>query len=189
MKGVSLLDHAAALYRRFLDGDNEAFSQIMMEYRPPLIFFIHRYIKDLDMAEDIAIDVFCQVLLHPKRYHFKTSLKTYLFMIAKSRAIDYLRKQNRFRFVDMESVEGELVESKSLEEIVLENQIKKEVHKALFQLPEEMRVAVHLIYFEDLSYKDAAAIMKKTTKQIDNLLFRAKKLLKEILGEEGKKLL
>ena len=49
-----------------------------------------------------------------------------------------------------------------------------------------MRIAVHLVYFEELSYEEAAKIMNKNAKQIDNLLYRAKNTLRATLGEKGK---
>ena len=48
-----------------------------------------------------------------------------------------------------------------------------------------MRTAVHLIYFEDMTYEEAARILKKNRKQVDNLLYRAKKELRAILGKDG----
>ena len=47
-----------------------------------------------------------------------------------------------------------------------------------------MRLAVHLVYFEELSYEEAARVMKKSKKQIDNLLYRAKSFLRSELGKE-----
>ena len=44
---------------------------------------------------------------------------------------------------------------------------------------------MHLVYFEEYSYEDAARIMKKNRKQIDNLLYRAKNTLRDMIGEEG----
>ena len=52
------------------------------------------------------------------------------------------------------------------------------------QLTDDMRAAVHLVYFEQLSYEDAANVMKKNKKQVDNLLYRAKSTLRTILTEE-----
>jgi RNA polymerase sigma-70 factor (ECF subfamily) len=72
-----------------------------------------------------------------------------------------------------------------LEELVLTDERKRAVNGALAQLPEQMRTAVHLIYFEDLSYEEAARVMKKNRKQVDNLLYRAKKELRIILGKDG----
>ena len=48
-----------------------------------------------------------------------------------------------------------------------------------------MKEAICLVYLEELSYDETSKIMKKNKKQIDNLLYRAKKQLKEILEKEG----
>ncbi|MBR3838004.1 MAG: RNA polymerase sigma factor [Clostridia bacterium] len=183
------MDRGEELYRRYLEGEEGAFDQIMAEYRYRLIFFIHEIIRDADAAEDVAMDVFCYLLMHPKRYRFGTKLSTYLFMLAKSRAIDYLRHRDRFQWVSTEDETVELTNEKTLEETVLENEIKRTVHSALIHLPNEMRQVVHLVYFENRSYKDTALIMKKSPKQIDNLLFRAKEKLRNVLGKEGEELL
>ena len=61
--------------------------------------------------------------------------------------------------------------------------------EALGKLPANLSVAIHLIYFDGLSYEEAARIMGKNKKQIDNLLYRAKKELRDKLGEEGERLL
>ncbi len=61
--------------------------------------------------------------------------------------------------------------------------------EALGKLPANLSVAIHLIYFDGLSYEEAARVMGKNKKQIDNLLYRAKKALRELLGEEGKELI
>ena len=63
-----------------------------------------------------------------------------------------------------------------------------ELHRRIDETLEQ-RLAVHLIYFEELSYEEAARVMKKNSKQVDNLLYRAKKTLRDILGEEGEQLL
>ena len=62
---------------------------------------------------------------------------------------------------------------------------KRRVHGAISQLSEDMQVVIHLIYFEDMTYDQAAKVMKKNRKQIDNLLYRAKKELRTILGKDG----
>lgn len=51
-----------------------------------------------------------------------------------------------------------------------------------------MRTAVYLVYIDGMSYGETAKIMKKNTKQIDNLLYRAKAELRSALGKEGKDL-
>ena len=182
------MDNGASSYRRFLDGDEDAFDEILKEYRNGLIFFINRYVQNADVAEDIAIDVFVQLLVHRHRYNFKTSLKTYLYMMGRSRALDYLRRKKRFRMVELSEAEAEIADE-SLERTVIDNERKQLVNEAVWKLPDEMRVAVHLVYFENLTYEEAAKVMKKNRKQVDNLLYRAKGMLREIIGEEGRQLI
>ena len=68
---------------------------------------------------------------------------------------------------------------------MLADEEKRLLNAALARLPEEMRAAVHLVYFEGLSYEEAAKVLKKDKKRIDNLLYRAKGILREQLGKEG----
>ena len=77
-------------YRLFLGGDEDAFDRIMCEYFDGLIFFINRYVNDPHTAEDIAIDVFAYIAENRRKYNFKVSLKTYIYMIGKSRALNLI---------------------------------------------------------------------------------------------------
>ena len=173
------------MFRRYLDGDQTAFAEIIEAYRDPVTFFIQRYVHDICTAEDLAADIFMQLVVHPQKYNFKSSLKTYLFVLARSRALDYLRKQKRHPSVPIEDAAEALADTQDLEAHVLQNEEHRRLHEAIGQLPEPQQVAVHLVYFEEYSYEDAARIMKKTRKQIDNLLYRAKQALKSLLGERG----
>ena len=183
------MDHGASSYRRFLDGDESAFDSIMEELFYPLVYFIDRYLQDTSAAEDIAMDVFSELIVHQHRYNFKVSLKTYLFMLGRSRALDALRHRKVLRFVELKEALGIPDDGAALEELVITDERHRLVHNALGQLPEAMREAVHLIYFEDFSYEDAARVMKKNRKQVDNLLYRAKKELRIILGKDGERIL
>lgn len=175
------MQNGESSYRRFLEGDQAAFDSIVTTYRMGLIFFINRFVHDPDTAEDIAIDVFVDVLMHPKRYNFKTSLKTYLFMLGRSRALDHLRRQ---KFLSLWELPENLSDETQLEDLILMDRRKKALNAALKMLPQEMQQAVHLVYFEELSYSETAAVMKKSPKQIDNLLYRAKTTLRKTLGKE-----
>lgn len=48
------MDNGASSYRRFLDGDESAFNEIMEELFRSLVFFINGYVHDIHAAEDIA---------------------------------------------------------------------------------------------------------------------------------------
>ena len=182
------MDNGASSYRRFLDGDESAFNDIMKELFHSLVFFIDGYVHDAHAAEDIAIDAFSDLVVHKHRYNFKVTLKTYVFMLGRSRALDYIKHRKVLSFVELSEAEG-LEDEKTLEELVLADERKRVVHAAIAKLSEDMRVVIHLVYFEDMTYDEAAKVMKKNRKQVDNLLYRAKKELRIILGEDGELLL
>ena len=179
------MDNGASSYRRFLDGDESGFDSIMEEYFHKLVFFLDGYVHDTHTAEDIAMDAFSDLIVHKNRYNFKVTLKTYLFMIARSRALDFLKGRKRKNTVSFSEAEEFPDDGKTPEEFVLCDEKHRSVNAAIGKLSEDMRVAVHLIYFEEMSYEEAAKVMKKNKKQVDNLLYRAKKELRTILGEDG----
>lgn len=179
----------AGSYRRFLNGEESAFDEIMNELFRKLVFFIDGYVHDSYTAEDLAIDVFSDLIVHKHRYNFKVSLKTYLFMIGRSRALDYIKHRKVIDFVEINEAEGFSDDERVLEQTVLDDERKRMVNEAITKLPEDMREVVHLIYFEDMTYAEAAKVMKKTAKQVDNLLYRAKTQLRIILGKDGEQLI
>ena len=181
------MDNGACSYRRFLDGDESAFEDIMKELFRGLVFFIDGFVRDTHAAEDIAIDTFSDLVVHRHRYNFKVSLKTYLYMVGRSRALDYLKHRKVIDFVELS--ESLTDETAALEDIMLADERKRQVNAALAKLPADMRGVVHLIYFEEMTYEEAAKVMKKNRKQVDNLLYRAKKELRIVLGKDGELLL
>jgi RNA polymerase sigma-70 factor (ECF subfamily) len=183
------MDNGESSYRRFLDGDESAFEDIMKKLFRGLVFFIDGFVHDTHAAEDIAIDAFSDLIVHKYRYNFKVSLKTYLYMIGRSRALDYIRHRKVIDFVELSDAQAVADDSEVLEEMVLEDDRKRQVNAAIAKLPEDMRAVVHLIYFEEMTYEEAAKVMKKNRKQVDNLLYRAKKELRIILGKDGELLL
>ena len=178
------MDNGASSYRRFLDGDKSAFDEIVNEYFHALVFFINGYVHDVYASEDIAIEIFSDLFAY-RKYNFKASLKTYLFMRGKSKAIDYIRKNRSRAELPLSEASENVSEEEGLEEKILDSERKKKISKAIEGLPEQMRFVIHLAYFEDMSYKEIAMVMKIKPKQVDNLLYRAKKELRERLLEDG----
>lgn len=179
------MDNGASSYRRFLDGDANAFDEIINELFDNLVFFIDRYVHDKHASEDIAVDAFSDLIVHKSRYNFKVTLKTYLFTLGRSRALNYLKHKKVIKFVELTEAENLSDTKDDPAEIILKDEKKRIVNSALEKLSNDMRVAVHLVYFEDMTYEEAARVMKKNRKQIDNLLYRAKGELRIILGKDG----
>lgn len=177
------MSHGNELFRRYLDGEAAAFDQIIKDYRENLIFFVMRYIKSSSIAEEIAQDAFVELLIHKERYNFSCSLKTYLFTIARNKAVNILRRQ---KFSTDEEIDPESTsDERSLEEKLISDERKEMLYKAMGKLSEDYRSALYLVYVEDLSYDDAGKVMGKNRKQIENLVFRAKAAARRELEKEG----
>lgn len=175
------MDNGAGSYRRYLDGEEAAFDEIIKEYFDKLVFFLSRYLPERMEAEDVAMDVFAYLLIYPRRYDFSVSLKTYLFMLGKSRALNRLRRLQRQQALGER--EGETA-TQPPEDRLLEKESHRQLHRAIDGLPQLQQAVIHLVYFEDLSCEEAARVLKKSRKQVYNLLYRAKEQLKTVLKEE-----
>jgi RNA polymerase sigma-70 factor (ECF subfamily) len=68
---------------------------------------------------------------------------------------------------------------------MIDSDERSQVNAAMKQLKCEYREVLHLTVFEEMSYAQAAAVMKKSEGQIKALVCRAKKKLRNILTEEG----
>ena len=91
------MDNGESSYRRFLDGDTGGFDELVNMYHDALIYFINGFLFDITESEDVAEDTFMELIVHPKRFSFRSSLKTYIFQIARNKAIDRVRRSEERR--------------------------------------------------------------------------------------------
>ena len=171
------------LYKEFLLGNKESFEKIVIRYKDAIIYFIQRYVKSIDIAEDLAQDVFVYILINKKNYKFEYSLKTYLYTIAKSKALNYIKREKRIVEID----ENQFEDLEELEEKVFKNERAENLKKAIQQLKVEYQNAIYLADIEELSYKEIGHILNKTVGSVKVLIYRARKALEKILIEEGYK--
>ncbi len=138
------MDNGASSYRHFLDGDNNAFSEILDLYRDNLIFFINRTVNNLSVAEELAADTFAELVVS-RRYNFSVKFKTYLFAIAHHKTVSYVRKQSRYSMLTLEDVEDKSAEYADFEEDLLRDEQRMAVHAALGKIDGNYRQVLHLI--------------------------------------------
>lgn len=171
-------------YQRFLEGDKKAFEYLVLQYKDHLIYFINRYVMNIHTAEDIAQDVFVDIYIKKERYHFRYRFKTYLYTIARNKAVDYIRKQGRqIPMVDMERLHEEQMEEESLLEQLIWKEERQQLLDAIKTLNSNYQALIILIDLEGLSYQEAGKVLHKTVPQIKVSLHRARKALKERLYE------
>lgn len=172
------------LYEAFLAGDHASFDALMSKYRVHLIGFIQSYVRNLEVAEDLAQDVFVNLLIKRKKYDFKYSMKTYLFTIARSRAINYLKKEKPISLEEYHIAEQDLYEN-SIEEGFIAKERDAILYNAIQKLCEKQRVAVYLADLEGLSNKEVGKALGKSVSETKMILYRARKNLKKLLEQEG----
>ncbi len=152
------MDIGAAGYRRFLDGDDGGIEEIIAAYKEALTLYLAGFCGDISTAEDLMEDVFVKLVVDRPAFRGKSSFKTWLFAIAGNVARDYLRKSRRRGYVPIQE---------------LTNEPGGQV--------------LYLTFFEGFSNSEAAKIMRKTNRQVENLLYRAKQSLKSEMRKEGYK--
>ncbi len=179
------MDSGAASFRRFLDGDESGFDEIIGLYHDSLIYFINRYVNNFATAEDLAADTFMELLIHKKRYSFKSSFKTYLFSIARHKAVDHIRREKRFSSMPEEEMPEDSTDIDVVERSVISSEEKRKIKEISEGLCEDYATYLHLAFFEEMDNEDIAQIMKKSKKQMANLSYRAKNALREALRKEG----
>ena len=125
------MDNGASSYRRFLDGDESAFDEIMKEMFDNLVFFIDRYVHDVHAAEDIAIDTFSDLVVNRPRDNFMGTLTTYVFMLGRTRAWNYIKQIKNLTFEELYEAENVSDDRGILVESDLTHALKRTVHDAL----------------------------------------------------------
>lgn len=168
------------LYKEFLLGNNDSFEEIVVRHKNAMIYFIQKYVKNIDIAEDLAQDVFVYILTNRKNYKFEYSLKTYLYTIAKSKSLNYIKRERRIVELD----ENQYEELEELEEKVFRNERAENLNKSIKKLKVEYQNAIYLADIEQLSYKEIGHILKKTDLSVKVLIHRARKALEKIIREE-----
>lgn len=174
------------LYLAFLRSDNEAFNMLVRKYRKSLISFIIKYVKNIEIAEDLAQDTFVYMLINKKEYDFKYTFKTYLYTIAKSRAINYLKKEKRkIIFDESYMLDNDIkLSEENLETTLIKKENYKILYKALKNLKQDYRLAIYLADFQGFKYEEIGRILNKTLPQTKMLIHRARKALKKLLKKE-----
>lgn len=177
------MDEDRVLYRRFLNGDEKSFDMIIYKYMEKLTYFAYGIVKRIDVAEDIAQDVFVYILMNKNTYNPEFSLKSYLYTIARSRAINYLKREKKISYLVDESY---LFSEKDVEDVVFNNEENIMLKKSIDLLPEKQKRIIYLVDIEELSYREICEVLNMSLPQVKSLIHRSRKNLKKIMIKEEK---
>ena len=179
------MDNGASSYRRFLDGDDKGLEELVRDYKDGLILYLNSFVGSISTAEELMEETFFKLITKKPGFSAKYSFKTWLYTIARNTAIDYLRRAARLSPLTAEQLASESDDERELESSYIIGERKIALHRALKKLRPEYRQALWLVFFEELSNEQAARVMKKNSRQIRNLVYRAKSALKTEMEKEG----
>lgn len=184
------------LYQHFLQGDTASYDELMIRYGDRLTFYLHGYLHDINDAEDLMIEAFARIMA--KRPNIgEGAFKAYLFKTARNLALRHQDKKRRMQVFSIDGLDSEIADKvlaagtgqterySPVEEYIGHEERKKILHLCLNRIEPELKEALWLIYFEEMSYAEAAAVMKVNRKRIDHLLQRGKKNMRLELLKEG----
>lgn len=177
------MDNGESSYLRFLSGDDRGMVELIRDHKDGLILFLNGYTHNIITAEELCEDTFVKLAVKKPAFDGRSSFKTFLYKIARNTALDWKKTHRQHISIDDA---GEFDSGKrSLEEEYLREEQKIAVHRALDSLRPDYRQVLWLTYFEELSNKETAAVMKKTVHSIETLVYRARIALKKQLEKEG----
>ncbi len=172
------------LYSRFLKGDTSSYDQLLVRYGNSLTFYIHGYTHDLQDAEDLMIEAFARIMAKKPRIQ-AGAFKAYLYKTARNLTIRFHEKQRNVQVFGFEDLDREIADTVLTEEILAERNRREVLHTCLERIDPELREALWLVYFDDLTYAEAASVMRVSVKRIDHLLTRGKEHMRRELRKEG----
>ena len=89
------MDHGSGTYRRFLAGDETALTTLLQTYREGLVLYVNGIVHNVYDAEDVVQEVFVTLFVKRPLFHGDDGFKTWLYAVARNKAVDLLRKQKR----------------------------------------------------------------------------------------------
>ena len=179
------MDNGASSYRRFLDGDDKGLAEIVRNYSDGLILYLNGIVNNISVAEELMEETLYKLITKKPRFNGKYSFKTWLYTIGRNVAIDYIRHNSKRSDTSFDDLENYIEDECNLEKLYIIEERKITVHRALRKLNADYRQVLWLLYFEGLSSAEAAVVMKKNSRQMKNLIYRAKSAVKSELDKEG----
>lgn len=171
--------------QNLIENCNISFEEIVNKYGNKLLMFINSIVHNMSISEELMEDSFVQIIIKKKTFEDEIKFKSYLFKIGRNKALNHLKRTSLIKMESIDLYTDMIIdEKKYIEENFIKGEINIHLYKAMKRLNPEYREILYLIYFEDMTYDMAGTVMKKSKKQIDNLVYRAKKQLKNIIEKE-----
>lgn len=133
------------------------------------------FTKSRDESEDILQNVFLKLWKYSSLFEDEEHLDKWLTTVCVNECRNYIKMPFRKRSVELNELTGEAV---------FDSIRSQDVFNAVMSLPQKERAVIHLYYYEDLPIKEIAKLLKLSESAVKTRMHRARKNLKEKLGDE-----
>lgn len=172
---------------RLQRGHEAALNDIMERHATGVFHFLCRMLANEDDANDLSQETFVRVFRSKDSFQLNHRFTTWLFTIAANLARNHIRWRTRHPNVSLQSEPDS--DQTTLEDTLASNvphagdqtlaaERAAAVRRAVNQLPEDMREAIVLCEWEELSVAEAATVAGTTPKAIESRLYRARQILR-----------
>ncbi|MEM8852581.1 MAG: sigma-70 family RNA polymerase sigma factor [Pseudomonadota bacterium] len=175
-------DDLAFLLGRVAVGDKRAMEALYTSVGPNLHRFIQTKLSDPHEAADVLQETMLEVWRRAGGFAGQSAVRTWIFAIARNKAVDRLRKATPTLAEPDETIPDGAPDPEAALEAV-DN--KAALFKCIAKLKEVQRSAIHLAYFRDIAYADIAEIENCSEGTVKSRIHHAKKLLLHCLSADG----
>ena len=169
------MDTDFLLLHRMRNGDDQAIETFVRKYYPLILRYCHLHIRDTGHAEDLTQETFARFFRTLHQYQHYGKAANYLYVIAGNLCRDYYKKLDEIPMEDLPEQPVYQMESLNL---------RLDVHRALEQLPPELKEVTILFFFQEMKQKEIARILGIGLPLVKYRIKRAKELLSKYIGKE-----
>jgi RNA polymerase sigma-70 factor, ECF subfamily len=178
-------DNDQQLVQRVQKGDKSAFDLLVLKYQHRVLKLVGRFVSDAAEAQDVAQEAFLKAYRALPSFRGDSAFYTWLYRIAINTAKNAL-VSNRRRPVDFDldlqdpeqyDRQARLKDVDTPEGVLLTEEIRMVVERAMEQLPEDLRTAIVLREIEGLSYEEIAEAMDCPVGTVRSRIFRAREAI------------
>jgi RNA polymerase sigma-70 factor (ECF subfamily) len=171
--------------RRVLQGDRDAYREVVKEYGASIGGFIAAYLPQRELVEDLTQETFIAAYAHLDQFRTDQELGPWLKGIARNKVITHLRQRyrhgtalERLKADALEKVANELDRAQGGDDSGAVDRLRG----CLDKLPPRLRDVIRARYYERRRVDAIARALGSTASAISSLLFRGRKELETCLG-------
>ena len=177
------------LVKRAKSGDYQAFDLLVLKYQSRLISTAFKFVKDLQIAEDIVQDSFIKAFKALESFREDSSFYTWIYRITVNTSKNFLvskKRKSELLSSDLSeeaSYEIEPVETYSPEDLLQATQLKKVITETIDRLGEDTRTALTLRELDGLSYEQIAEVVNCPVGTVRSRIFRGREVIDEAISQ------